>query len=60
MCKIEYMTIDLSPQWSLNMQKKHEELIIRLNELGTDGWILISGLENLQFATFMRIIPYED
>ena len=53
--KIEYMSIDLSPQWSLNAEKKQKELIARLNELGADGWILISGIEYLQYATFMRI-----
>ena len=35
--------------------KKQKELIARLNELGADGWILISGIEYLQYATFMRI-----
>lgn len=55
--KIEYMSIDLSPQWSLNAKKKQNELINRLNELGADGWILISGIEYLQYATFMRIVP---
>ena len=54
--KIEYMSIDLSPQWSLNAKKKQAELIDRLNELGADGWILISGIEYLQYATFMRIV----
>ena len=54
--KIEYMSIDLSPQWSLNAEKKQKELIARLNELGADGWILISGIEYLQYATFMRIV----
>ena len=54
--KIEYMSVDLSPQWSLNAQKKQNELIDRLNELGAEGWILISGTEYLQYATFMRIV----
>ena len=58
--KIEYMTIDLSPSWSLDLEKKHLETIEKLNKLGSDGWILISGVENLKYATFMRIIYCQD
>lgn len=58
--KVEYMTKDLSPSWSLDGEKKHHEMIEELNRLGNDGWILISGTENLKYATFMRIIDCED
>ena len=58
--KIEYMTTDLSPSWSLDSEKKHLETIEKLNKLGDDGWILISGMENLKYATFIRIIYCED
>lgn len=54
--RVEYMTLDLSPTWSLDRQKKHNEMVKRLNELGKDGWILISGIEYLDSAVFMRII----
>ena len=53
--KVEYMTKDLSSSWSLDLEKKHNEMIEELNRLGNDGWILISGIENLKYATFMRI-----
>lgn len=58
--KIEYMTKDLSPNWSLDLEKKHNELIEELNKLGNKGWILISGIENLKYATFMRIEEHEE
>lgn len=58
--KVEYMTKDLSSSWSLDLEKKHNEMIEELNRLGNDGWILISGIENLKYATFMRIIYCED
>ena len=58
--KVEYMTKDLSSSWSLDLGKKHNEMIEELNRLGNDGWILISGIENLKYATFMRIIYCED
>lgn len=58
--KIEYMTKDLSPKWSLDLEKKHNELIEELNKLGNEGWILISGIENLKCATFMRIKEHEE
>lgn len=58
--KVEYMTTDLSSSWSLDLEKKHSEMIEKLNRLGDDGWILISGIENLKYATFMRIIDRED
>ena len=54
--KVEYMTKDLSSSWSLDLEKKHNEMIEELNRLGNDGWILISGIENLKYATFMRIM----
>lgn len=54
--RVEYMTLDLSSGWSLNRKKKHQEMMDRLNELGKDGWILISGIEYLEYAVFMRII----
>ena len=57
--KVEYMTKDLSSSWSLDLEKKHNEMIEELNRLGNDGWILISGIENLKYATFMRIIYCE-
>ena len=57
---VEYMTKDLSSSWSLDLEKKHNEMIEELNRLGNDGWILISGIENLKYATFMRIIYCED
>ena len=58
--KIEYMTKDLSPNWSLDLEKKHNELIEELNKLGNEGWILFSGIENLKYATFMRIKEHEE
>ena len=58
--KIEYMTMDLSPSWSLDLEKKHLETLEKLNKLGNDGWILISGMENLKYATFIRIIYCQD
>lgn len=58
--KVEYMTKDLSLGWSLDLEKKHNEMIEELNQLGDDGWILISGIENLKCATFMRIVYCED
>lgn len=58
--KVEYMTKDLSSGWSLDLEKKHGEMIEELNRLGDDGWILISGIENPKYATFMRIIDRED
>lgn len=54
--RVEYMTLDLSPGWSLDRKKKHQEMVDRLNELGKDGWILISGIEYLDCAVFMRMI----
>ena len=56
--KVEYMTKDLSSSWSLDLEKKHNEMIEELNRLGNDGWILISGIENLKYATFMRILRF--
>mgnify|MGYP004481722269 FL=1 len=35
--KIEYMTTDLSPNWSLDSEKKHLETIEKLNKFGDDG-----------------------
>lgn len=60
--KVEYMSMDLYADlhFSFNVQKQCDELIARLNELGADGWILISGMENLRFAIFMRIISETD
>lgn len=54
--KVEYKWIDISPSWSLNTTTKMEELINRLNDLGQEGWILISGVEVSKYAVFMRII----
>lgn len=53
------MTLDLSSAWSLDQKKKHQEMVERLNELGKDGWILISGIEYLEYAVFMRIVEEE-
>jgi hypothetical protein len=52
--KYEYKVFDLSPTWSLNGEKKMQELTQRLNELGEEGWILISGIEISKYATFIR------
>lgn len=52
--KYEYKVFDLSPTWSLNGEKKMQELIQKLNELGEEGWILISGIEVSKYATFIR------
>lgn len=57
--RVEYMTLDLSPAWTLDGKKKHQEMMERLNELGKEGWILISGIEYLEHAVFMRIIEEE-
>ncbi len=57
MKKYEYMTVDLSPTWTLDLNKKQAELISRLNELGEDGWVLISGLEFTKTAVCMREVP---
>lgn len=58
--KVEYMSVNLSPTWSINAQRKQNELIDRLNELGSEGWILVSGISELQYATFMRIIYQQE
>jgi len=58
--KYEYKSVDLSPTWTLDNNKKQAELIARLNELGNDGWILISGVEFVKYAVCMREIPEDD
>ena len=57
--KVEYRTMDLSPARSWSQQKKRGELVARLNELGQEGWILISGIEYLEAAVLMRIVEEE-
>ncbi len=42
------------------MAKNRGEMIERLNQLGEDGRIPISGIEPLKYAAFMRIIYCED
>jgi len=37
-----------------------QELIDRLNALGQEGWVPVSGLEVAKFAVFMREIPKAD
>lgn len=56
MKKYEYISIDLSPTYSLNKEKKMNELIKKLNELGKEGWIIISGFEVMKYAIFAREI----
>lgn len=56
MKKYEYKWVDLSPTWSLDSNKKMNELIDRLNELGQEGWIIVSGVEIAKYAVFMREI----
>ena len=57
--RIEYRMLDLSPARSWSLQKKRGELVARLNELGQEGWILISGIEYLEAAVLMRIVEEE-
>jgi hypothetical protein len=57
MKKYEYKNVDLSPTWTLNNDKKQAEMIDRLNELGKDGWIAVSGFEFIKYTVFMREIP---
>lgn len=54
MKKYEYKCIDLSPTWTFNKEEKLNELMDRLNELGKEGWILISGIEIAKYSVFMR------
>lgn len=60
MKKYEYQIFDLSPKWTLNPSKKQNELIDRLNELGSDGWIIMSGFELMKHTVFMREITDEE
>ncbi|HCW73721.1 DUF4177 domain-containing protein [Proteiniclasticum sp.] len=60
MKKYEYQIFDLSPTWTLNPSKKQNELIDRLNELGRDGWIIMSGFEFMKHTVFMREITDEE
>ncbi len=59
MKKYEYKWIDLSPTWSLNKDSKMNEMMDRLNELGQEGWLLISGLELGKYSVFVREIQIE-
>lgn len=41
---------------SISPDKKTEELMKKLNEMGNDGWILISGIRLTKPFVFMREI----
>ena len=56
MKRYEYKWVDLSPTWTLDNNKKMNELIDRLNELGQDGWVILSGFEIAKYAVFVREI----
>ena len=57
MKKYEYKWLDLSPTWTLDNEKKMKELVSRLNELGQEGWVIVSGTEIAKYTVFMREIP---
>lgn len=57
MRKYEYKWFDLSPTWTLDSTRKMTELVDRLNELGQEGWMIVSGMEIVKYAVFMREIP---
>lgn len=57
MKKYEYKWFDLSPTWTLDSTRKMNELVDRLNELGQEGWMIVSGMEIVKYAVFMREIP---
>lgn len=56
MKKYEYRYVDLSSTWTLNPEKKMTELVERLNTLGQEGWGIVSGLEIVKYAVFVREI----
>ena len=56
MKKYEYKSIDLSPSFGWDNNRKQSELVDRLNELGKDGWILVSGVASSKYSVVMREI----
>ncbi len=56
MKRFEYKTVDLSPTWSLDPEKKNAEYLERLDKLGQEGWMLVSGNENWKYSLFVREI----
>lgn len=57
MKKYEYKWVDLSPTWTLDSEKKMKELISRLNEMGQEGWVIVSGTEIAKYTVLVREIP---
>lgn len=56
MKKYEYKSVDLKSTMSISPDKKTEELVKKLNEMGNDGWILISGIRLTKPFVFIREI----
>ncbi len=56
MKKYEYKWVDLRMPWSMDSNKQMNDFIDKLNELGQEGWILVSGVEVAKYAVFMREI----
>lgn len=58
--KYEYKWIDLRMPWSMDSNKQMNDFIDKLNKLGQEGWILVSGVEVAKYAVVMREILSED
>lgn len=56
MKKYEYKSVDLNLEKSISPQKKNDELIKKLNEMGEDGWLLVSGIRFGKPFVFVREI----
>lgn len=54
--KYEYKYVDLNLAKSISPQKKNDELIKKLNEIGEDGWLLVSGIGFSKPFVFVRKI----
>ncbi|MFK7774202.1 MAG: DUF4177 domain-containing protein [Saprospiraceae bacterium] len=57
MQKFEYKTIKMKPKRSGFSQKlEDEELVEEMNELGREGWELITSIDNKTGGTSMSIV----